>query len=182
MYLYHTYFVSKNILENCKTVLYGLRILPPQNIDPLKPYKDLKWHIFFPIWICLVRHVQYECTMGLIDWLIIYGITSWSRIFHLYGDVTIAGEGLQNLGLCSALRAFLYRATPTVTRDLGFSGLIRRTATFSRLLRHMRGCGGSILTRILTGAQWDEYQTSTLWSIIYSILLNRSEKLRSQFP
>jgi hypothetical protein len=23
-----------------------------------------------------------------------------------YGDVTIAGEGLQNLGLCSALRTF----------------------------------------------------------------------------
>jgi hypothetical protein len=29
-----------------------------------------------------------------------------SRIFHLYGDVTIAGEGLHNLGLSSALRAF----------------------------------------------------------------------------
>jgi hypothetical protein len=40
------------------------------------------------------------------DWLIIYGFTSRSRIFHLYGDVTIAGEGLQNLGLCSALMAF----------------------------------------------------------------------------
>jgi hypothetical protein len=39
-------------------------------------------------------------------WLVIYGFTSRSRIFHLYGDVTIAGEGLQNLGLCSALRAF----------------------------------------------------------------------------
>jgi hypothetical protein len=26
--------------------------------------------------------------------------------FHLYGDVTIAGEGLQNLGLFLALRAF----------------------------------------------------------------------------
>jgi hypothetical protein len=26
--------------------------------------------------------------------------------YILYGDVTIAGEGLQNLGLCSALRAF----------------------------------------------------------------------------
>jgi hypothetical protein len=26
--------------------------------------------------------------------------------FLLSGDVTIAGEGLQNLGLCSALRAF----------------------------------------------------------------------------
>jgi hypothetical protein len=40
------------------------------------------------------------------DWLIIYGFTSRSRIFHLYGDVTIAGKGLQNLGLSSALRAF----------------------------------------------------------------------------
>jgi hypothetical protein len=39
-----------------------------------------------------------------------------------------------------------------VTRDLGFYGLIRRTAPFSRLLRHTRGCGGSILTRILTGS------------------------------
>jgi hypothetical protein len=25
---------------------------------------------------------------------------------HVYGDVTTAGEGLQNLSLCSALRAF----------------------------------------------------------------------------
>jgi hypothetical protein len=40
------------------------------------------------------------------DWLIVYGFTSRSRNFHLYGDVTTAGEGLQNLGLCSALRAF----------------------------------------------------------------------------
>jgi hypothetical protein len=38
--------------------------------------------------------------------MIIYGFTSCSRIFHLYEDVTIAGEGLQNLGLCLALRAF----------------------------------------------------------------------------
>jgi hypothetical protein len=45
----------------------------------------------------------------------------------------------------------LYHATPAVTRDLGFSGLIQRTAPFSRLLRHSRGCAGSILTRILTG-------------------------------
>jgi hypothetical protein len=47
----------------------------------------------------------------------------------------------------------LYRATPAVTRGLGFSGLIRRTAPFSRLLRHTRGCGGSILTRFLTEDQ-----------------------------
>jgi hypothetical protein len=37
--------------------------------------------------------------------LFIYGFTSRSRIFHSYGDVTIADEGLQNLGLCSALKA-----------------------------------------------------------------------------
>jgi hypothetical protein len=53
----------------------------------------------------------------------------------------------------------LYRATPTVTRVLSFSCLIRRTAPFSRLLRHMRGCGGSI-TRILTGL---ESLKSTFW-------------------
>jgi hypothetical protein len=31
--------------------------------------------------------------------------TSRSGIFHWYEDANIAGEGLQNLGLCSALRA-----------------------------------------------------------------------------
>jgi hypothetical protein len=44
----------------------------------------------------------------------------------------------------------LYRATPTVTRDLGFSCLIWRTAPISHLLRHAWGCGGPILTWILT--------------------------------
>jgi hypothetical protein len=43
---------------------------------------------------------------SMVGWLVVYGFTSRSRIFHLYGDVTIAGEGPQNLGLCSALRAF----------------------------------------------------------------------------
>jgi hypothetical protein len=44
--------------------------------------------------------------------------------------------------------------TPTITRDLGFSGLIRRTTTFSRLLRHAWGYRGPFLTRILTGCLW----------------------------
>jgi hypothetical protein len=30
--------------------------------------------------------------------LFIYGFTFGSKSFHLYGAVTIAGEGLQNLG------------------------------------------------------------------------------------
>ena len=42
-------------------------------------------------------------SVGLIDYLLFYVPP---RIFHSYGDVTNAGEGLQNLGLCSALRAF----------------------------------------------------------------------------
>jgi hypothetical protein len=42
-----------------------------------------------------------------IIWLIDF--TSRSRIFHLYGDVTIAGEGLQNFDLCLTLLAFEQR-------------------------------------------------------------------------
>jgi hypothetical protein len=63
--------------------------------------------------------------------------------------------GRQNLGLCSTFKAFeegdFYRATPAVTQGLGFSDFIRRTTLFGRLLPHTRGCGGPILTRILTG-------------------------------
>jgi hypothetical protein len=43
---------------------------------------------------------------------------------------------------------------------LGFSGLIRRTAQFSRLLGHTRGCGGPILTRILTSYLHEEVTIS----------------------
>jgi hypothetical protein len=50
--------------------------------------------------------IRYIYMSVLVDWLIIYCFTSCSRIFHLYGDVIIADEGLQNLGLCSALSAF----------------------------------------------------------------------------
>jgi hypothetical protein len=76
-----------------------------------------------------------------------------TRIFHLYGDVTImvTGEGLQNLGLCSALRAFEQGGICSLPQGLRFFGLIQKTAPFSRLLQHARGCGGSILTRILPG-------------------------------
>jgi hypothetical protein len=48
---------------------------------------------------------------------------------------------------------YLYRATPTVKRDLAFCGLIRRTAPFIRLLRHAWGCIWPFLTWVLTGHQ-----------------------------
>jgi hypothetical protein len=54
-----------------------------------------------------------------------------------------ASKGLQNLGLCSALKGFeqggILIVTPAVTRGLGFSGLILNTSPFSRLLRYARG-------------------------------------------
>jgi hypothetical protein len=191
--------------------------------------------------------------------LIISCFTSRWRVFHLYGDVTIIGEGLQNLGLCSVLRAFdqgvifivphllwhgalvflvssegppiqsplmtcmgmqrtyskpdlhrdlekidwlidylrfyvplwiliisliwrryhcrwtaakykpmlgtqglragkdLYRATPAVTRGLGFSGLIQRTAPISRFLQHAWWYGGPILTQVITGWSGEDF-------------------------
>jgi hypothetical protein len=91
----------------------------------------------FFLYTCIYAHTTlyryiYILYNWLIDWLIIYGFTARSRIFHLYGDVTISDEGVQNLGLCLALirpmlgaqslRAGrdLYRATPAMTRDLSF--------------------------------------------------------------
>jgi hypothetical protein len=65
-------------------------------------------------------------------------------------------EGLQNIGLCLVLWSFERGESFIVSQLLWhrtsfFSGFIRRTAPFSCLLQHTRGCGGSILTRILTG-------------------------------
>jgi hypothetical protein len=66
------------------------------------------------IWLCIGSSFKYKFELlwvrgflkrfWLTDWFIIYRFTS--RIFHLYGDITITSEGLQNLDICSALRAF----------------------------------------------------------------------------
>jgi hypothetical protein len=70
--------------QDGKLLSYGLRI------------KDL-----------MARHEEADVIIiQRIDWLIIHWFTSHARIFHLYGDVSITGKGLQNLGLCLALRAF----------------------------------------------------------------------------
>jgi hypothetical protein len=88
----------------------------------------------------------------LIDWLLFYvllkNISLTRRRHHCRWRATKFRPMLNALGLWAGRD--LHRATPAVTRDLGFSGLIRRTAPFSRLFRHTRGCGESILTRILT--------------------------------
>jgi hypothetical protein len=45
----------------------------------------------------------------LIDLLIINGFTSRSSIFDLFENFTNVGEGLQDLGQCSALRTYEQR-------------------------------------------------------------------------
>jgi hypothetical protein len=58
------------------------------------------------IWTSHVLAGEAPCRIEVLSGLIIYCFTSRSKIFHLYRDITITGEGLQNLGLCSAFRAF----------------------------------------------------------------------------
>jgi hypothetical protein len=85
-------------------------------------------------------HQSQEWIVICSNWFIIYGFTSHSRMYHLYGDVTITGEGLQSLGLCSALRAFEKEGIFIVPHllwhgawGLSFFSLIWRTTPFSRL-------------------------------------------------
>jgi hypothetical protein len=88
--------------------------------------------------------------------------------FHLYGDVTIAGEGLQNLGLWSALRAFeqggifivphlLWHGTSVF--PVSSEGPPHSVASYDT-----RGGvhGGSILTLILTGIRRSEFTAGVI--------------------
>jgi hypothetical protein len=62
--------------------------------------KIFKWlHPIFCIFVIISLWKDW-----LIDYLLFY--VPLKNISLVYGDVTITGEGLQNLGLCSALRAF----------------------------------------------------------------------------
>jgi hypothetical protein len=53
----------------------------------------------------IFNNVMSSCEGGitLIDYLLFHIPLNF---FHLHGDVTNAGEGLQNYGLCSELRTF----------------------------------------------------------------------------
>jgi hypothetical protein len=61
--------------------------------------------------IIILRYNNKKCwsfslTIVLFVCLFNYCFTSRSRFFNLYGDLTITGDELQILSLCSALRAF----------------------------------------------------------------------------
>jgi hypothetical protein len=89
----------------------------------------------------------------LADWFFIYAQLKYLSL--IYGDVYIAGEGLQNIGLYSAFRAFEHEGIFIVLQLLW-----HRTSVFlvfdegpplwSHLIRHARGCRGLILIRTVT--------------------------------
>jgi hypothetical protein len=87
-------------------------------------------------------------------WLFDYRFTSRSRMLSYLETTT--SEGLQNLGLCSTLRAFEQGGIFIVPYLLWHGASVFPVSPegpppFSCLLRHTRGCGGRILTRILKG-------------------------------
>jgi hypothetical protein len=69
----------------------------------------------------------------------------------------------------------LYRATPAVTWDLGFSSLSWRTASFSRFLWHTRGCISvwslkSVKQRVLKILNWQNISISNVnlpWTLTF---------------
>jgi hypothetical protein len=96
--------------------------------------------------------------------LIIYCFTSRSRIFHLYGDVIITGTGLQNARRSGPLsrEGSLPCHTCCDTGPRFLRSHPKEWGIQSLLTTHegMRTCGGSILTRILTGTDREETLSS----------------------
>jgi hypothetical protein len=89
-----------------------------------------------------------------ICWLVGYCFTSCSRIFYLYGDVSITCEWLQNLGLCSALRAIEQGGIFIVPHLLWHGASVfwshpKDCPIQSPLTTHYRGCREYTLTRII---------------------------------
>jgi hypothetical protein len=104
-------------------------------------------------YICIVSYGVTDYRVQLIDYLRFYvplkNISLIWRRHHCRWRAAKFRPMLGAQGLWAGRD--LYRATPPVTRGLGFSCLIRRTAPISRLLRHAWGYGGPVLTRVLTG-------------------------------
>jgi hypothetical protein len=120
---------------------------------------------FQSVWKVNVLH----CIKEVIDWLIdsllfyvaldqfiellFYVLKNFSLIWR---KSPLPSEGLQNLGLCSALRVFEQGGIFIMPHLLWHGVSVFLVSSYepplNRLLRHTRGCGESILTRILTGS------------------------------
>jgi hypothetical protein len=119
----------------------------------------LLWHSLstWRIHLCDIDYINIEDTPVVSDYIVFY--VPLKNISLIWRRHHCRWRAAKLRPIVSAqgpwVRRGLYRATPTVTRDLDFSGLLRRTAPFSRLIRHTRGCGGSILARILKRTHCD---------------------------
>jgi hypothetical protein len=93
----------------------------------------------------------FSTVVGWFNWL--FTVLCPAQEFFTYMETSPLPEKSSMLGAQGlwAGGIFIVPHLHAVTRNLVFFGLIRRTAPFSRLLRYIRGCGESILTRILTG-------------------------------
>jgi hypothetical protein len=91
----------------------------------------------------------------LIDWLIdcLLFFVSLKNNSLIYGDVTIAGERLQNARRSGPLsREGSLSCYICCDTGLRLSCPIWRIVPFSRILQHTRGCGGPIITTLATSA------------------------------
>jgi hypothetical protein len=111
---------------------------------------------------------------------------------YKYGDITIAGEGLQNLGLCSSLRALSREGSLSCHTYCDTGPWFFRSHPFIRTLRHARGCWGPILTWILTGATthcttvWPQYHNHACknqpdYTISHNVFSAWKHKVYSEF-
>ena len=83
------------------------KFLPPKNLPKTNCEKLLKCCAILCENNLIIKHFDsFNLTFNTNDSLIVYCLTFLSRIFRSYRVVTIVGEGLSDLGLCSALRPF----------------------------------------------------------------------------
>jgi hypothetical protein len=93
--VYYLFFVSHQIHVN-KVVLFSTFYS--------RSFKEITWNICqkninpqFGMWCTCIPSFKMVWS---------FTFTPRLRCFHLNGEISMTGEGLQNLGLCSALRAF----------------------------------------------------------------------------
>lgn len=80
---------------------------PPKNLPKTNCEKLLKCCAILCENNLIIKHCySFNLTFNINDSLIVYCLTFLSRIFRSYEVVTIVGEGLSDLGPCSALRPF----------------------------------------------------------------------------
>ena len=80
-----------------------------------------------------------KSTMQYHDWLIVHCLSSRWRVFHSYRDVTIASEGLQNLGFSRSLQYLNMKESSSCHACYDTGPHPTNRAPFSRLFRQTNG-------------------------------------------